>query len=99
MINLFYENSTRTRVSFELAAKRLGIPVVNLDLQGSSESKGEVIGDTVKTLAAMGIKLFVIRHVEDGLPQKLADGVGEQVHIANAGDGKHAHPSQASLTL
>lgn len=97
VINLFYENSTRTRVSFELAAKHLGMPVVNLDLQGSSESKGEVIEDTVKTLVAMGIKLFVIRHVQDGLPQMLAGMVGDGVHIVNAGDGKHAHPSQAML--
>ena len=97
MINLFYENSTRTRVSFELAAKHLGMPVVNLDLQSSSESKGEVIEDTVRTLAAMGVRLFVIRHVQDGLPQRLADMIDSNIRIINAGDGKHAHPSQAML--
>ena len=97
VINLFYENSTRTRVSFELAAKHLGMPVVNLDLQSSSESKGEVIEDTFRTLAAMGVKLFVIRHAEDGLPQRLADLTDCDIRIINAGDGKHAHPSQAML--
>lgn len=97
--NLFYENSTRTRVSFELAANRLSMPVINLDLQSSSEAKGEIIEDTIKTLAAMGIKLFVIRHTQDGLQQQLAEALGNQVHIVNAGDGKHAHPSQAMLDL
>ncbi|WP_412754547.1 aspartate carbamoyltransferase catalytic subunit [Legionella donaldsonii] len=97
--NLFYENSTRTRVSFELAAKQLSMPVINLDLQNSSEAKGEIIEDTIKTLAAMGIKLFVIRHTQDRLQRQLADALGNQVHIVNAGDGKHAHPSQAMLDL
>ena len=97
--HLFYENSTRTRVSFELAAKRLSMSVVNLDLHVSSESKGEAIDDTVKTLAAMGIKYFVIRHTQEGLPQRLADTCGDDLHIINAGDGAHAHPSQAMLDL
>ena len=97
--NLFYENSTRTRVSFELAAKNMAMQVVNFNQQSSSESKGEVIEDTVKTLAAMGINIFVIRHVQDGLPQMLADTCGEDVHIINAGDGTHAHPSQAMLDI
>ena len=97
--NLFYENSTRTRVSFELAAKSLAMRVVNFDLQNSSESKGEVIEDTVKTLAAMGITLFVIRHVQEKLPQMLAKTCGDAVHIINAGDGTNAHPSQAMLDL
>ena len=97
--NLFYENSTRTRVSFELAANALGMSVVNLDLNSSSERKGEVIEDTVQTLAAMGIRLFVIRHQQDGLPQALASGCGEGFSIINAGDGQHAHPSQALLDL
>jgi aspartate carbamoyltransferase catalytic subunit len=99
VVNLFYENSTRTRVSFELAAKHLAMPVVNLDLHSSSESKGEIIEDTFKTLAAMGIKLFVIRHVEAGLPARLAGSCGDAIHIINAGDGTHAHPSQAMLDL
>ncbi len=97
--HLFYENSTRTRVSFELAAKHLAMPVVNLDLQNSSENKGELIEDTLRTLAAMGIKLFVIRHEREGLQQRLAETCGDAVHIINAGDGTHAHPSQAMLDL
>ena len=97
--NLFYENSTRTRVSFELAANALGMPVVNLDLNRSSESKGEVIEDTINNLAAMGIKLFVVRHAKNGLPQALASHCPDDVHIVNAGDGQHAHPSQALLDL
>lgn len=97
--NLFYENSTRTRVSFELAAHNLGMRVVNLDLQSSSETKGEVIEDTLQTLAAMGIKHFVIRHKQDGLQQQLASQLGDLVHIVNAGDGAHAHPSQALLDI
>jgi aspartate carbamoyltransferase catalytic subunit len=99
LANLFYENSTRTRVSFELAAKHLNMPVINLDLQSSSENKGEIVEDTVKTLAAMGIKLFVIRHGQDGLPKMLAKACGDGIHVINAGDGKHAHPSQAMLDL
>ncbi|KTD05981.1 aspartate carbamoyltransferase [Legionella gratiana] len=97
--HLFYENSTRTRVSFELAAHRLSMPVVNLNLQNSSETKGEVIEDTVRTLAAMGIQFFVIRHEQEGLPQSLADKIGDFIHIINAGDGTHAHPSQALLDM
>ncbi|QEY52562.1 aspartate carbamoyltransferase catalytic subunit [Legionella longbeachae] len=97
--HLFYENSTRTRVSFELAANRLSMPVVNLDLQSSSESKGEAIEDTVRTLAAMGIQFFVIRHEQEGLQQSLADKIGNLIHIINAGDGTHAHPSQALLDM
>lgn len=97
--NLFYENSTRTRVSFELAANHLSMPVVNLDLQSSSETKGEVIEDTINTLAAMGIRYFVIRHQQDGLQQNLANHLGDAVHIINAGDGTHAHPSQALLDM
>ncbi|MCX7118168.1 MAG: aspartate carbamoyltransferase catalytic subunit [Legionellales bacterium] len=99
MANLFYENSTRTRVSFELAARHLEMPVVNLDGQGSSESKGEVIQDTVNNLSAMGVKLFVIRHAEEGLPERIAGLCGERSAIVNAGDGTHAHPSQAMLDL
>jgi len=99
VVNLFYENSTRTRVSFELAAKHLSMPVMNLDMQSSSESKGEIIEDTIKTLAAMGIKLVVIRHEQTGLPKRLAETCGDTIHIINAGDGTHAHPSQAMLDM
>ncbi|MGQ3888099.1 aspartate carbamoyltransferase catalytic subunit [Legionella sp. CNM-1927-20] len=99
LANLFYENSTRTRISFELAANHLSIYPINLTLAASSEGKGEIIADTIQTLAAMGIKLFVIRHQQEGLQQQLAAEVGSGIHIINAGDGKHAHPSQAMLDL
>ena len=97
LATLFHESSTRTRVSFELAAKRLGLPVVSFDIQSSAESKGEAVEDTFQTLVAMGLKLFVIRHQQDFLPTRLADKYGHGVHIVNAGDGRHAHPSQALL--
>lgn len=99
VVNLFYENSTRTRVSFELAAKYLSMPVINLDLQSSSETKGEIIEDTIQSLAAMGVKIFVIRHVESNMPKRLAEACGSNIHVINAGDGTHAHPSQAMLDL
>jgi len=99
VVNLFYEDSTRTRVSFEMAANHLSMPVINLDLQNSSENKGEIIEDTVKTLAAMGIHYFVIRHKQEGLQQQLANTLGNAIHIVNAGDGTHAHPSQAILDM
>ncbi|KTD14289.1 aspartate carbamoyltransferase catalytic subunit [Legionella israelensis] len=97
--HLFYENSTRTRVSFEVAAHRLSMPVINLDVQHSSESKGEIIEDTILNLSAMGIYHFVIRHSQDGLHNQLATKLNGNVHLINAGDGKHAHPSQAMLDL
>lgn len=97
LATLFYENSTRTRISFELAASKLGVSAVNFDVQSSSESKGEVLDDTFQTLVAMGIKLFVVRHQENGLPALMAKRYGDSVHIVNAGDGQHAHPSQALL--
>lgn len=95
--NLFYENSTRTRISFELAAKRLSMQVVALDLESSSETKGEIIEDTVRNLAAMGVKLFVIRHSQVGMPHTLAANCRGAAQIINAGDGTHEHPSQALL--
>jgi aspartate carbamoyltransferase catalytic subunit len=97
--NLFYENSTRTRVSFEMAANHLNMPVINLDLNRSSELKGETIDDTIATLSAMGISTFIVRHSIEGLPIKLAANVQEGKHIINAGDGRHAHPSQALLDM
>ncbi|MDF1757689.1 MAG: aspartate carbamoyltransferase catalytic subunit [Legionellaceae bacterium] len=97
MANLFYENSTRTRVSFELAARNLGISSIYLDTQNSSERKGEVIEDTIQTLAAMGVNLFVIRHSQEGFSQALAGSLRNNEHIINAGDGIHSHPSQALL--
>ena len=97
--NLFYENSTRTRVSFEMAANHLSMPVINLDLKRSSESKGETIEDTLQSLSAMGIQHVVLRHSENGIQEKMAKAVGDTVRIINAGDGTHAHPSQALLDL
>lgn len=95
---LFYENSTRTRMSFEIAAKKLAMPVYNLDMAHSSESKGESLSDTLANLAAMGIHSFVLRHSEDHILENLK-GVSSQIHLINAGDGQHAHPSQALLDL
>lgn len=97
--HLFYEHSTRTRVSFEVAAKHLSLSVIHLDLHSSSEHKGEVIEDTVRNLAAMGINYFVIRHKQEGLQQALANKFQNSIHIINAGDGTHAHPSQALLDM
>lgn len=99
LANLFYEPSTRTRVSFEIAANRLGIRVVNVDLAHSSESKGETIEDTIQTLFAMGISLFVIRHSQNGLPQAMAGAFPSSMHVINAGDGSNEHPSQSLLDL
>src|SRR5215204_2074132 len=94
LVNLFYENSTRTRVSFEMAAKHLRMHVINLSLQHSSENKGELPEDTIDNLAAMGIQYFVIRHKQEGFQHQLALKKRD-IHIINAGDGSHAHPSQA----
>lgn len=99
--HLFYENSTRTRVSFEMAAQRLRMPVVNLDVAHSSEQKGEVLTDTVATLVAMGVSIIVIRHSQEGIVSLLANRFQHQntVHFVNAGDGQRAHPSQAMLDM
>jgi len=97
IVTLFFENSTRTRSSFEIAAKRLGADVVNLDVGTSSSSKGETIFDTVANLNAMKPDAIVIRHSECGLPQSLVDFV--DCPIINAGDGKNSHPTQALLDL
>ncbi|NCJ06854.1 aspartate carbamoyltransferase catalytic subunit [Synechococcales cyanobacterium C] len=100
--NLFFEPSTRTRNSFELAAKRLSADVLNFAPATSALSKGETILDTAKTFLAMGADLMVIRHQQSGVPQRIAaemDRLGGQVGILNAGDGCHEHPSQALLDL
>jgi aspartate carbamoyltransferase catalytic subunit len=95
VVNLFFENSTRTRTSFEIAAKRLGADVVNISIEHSSAKKGESLLDTVLTLNAMQIDALVVRHNEDGVPQFIAPHM--QAHVINAGDGKHEHPTQALL--
>jgi len=100
--NLFFESSTRTRNSFELAAKRLSADILNFSPGTSSLSKGETILDTAKTFWAMGADLMVIRHREAGVPQTIAaemDRLGGQVGVLNAGDGCHEHPSQGLLDL
>lgn len=95
--NLFFENSTRTRTTFEIAAKRLSADVLNLDIPTSSQSKGESLIDTVNNLIAMSANIFVIRHPEAGIPEYIANNVNENVHIINAGDGNNAHPTQGLL--
>ena len=100
--NLFFEPSTRTRSSFELAAKRLSADTLNFSPGSSSLTKGETILDTAKTYLAMGANLMVIRHREAGVPQAIAqemDRLGVRVGILNAGDGQHEHPSQGLLDL
>ncbi len=100
--NLFFESSTRTRSSFELAAKRLSADVLNFAPASSSLAKGETILDTAKTYLAMGTNLMVIRHRQAGVPQAIAtalDHLGAGVGVLNAGDGAHEHPSQALLDL
>lgn len=95
LANLFFEPSTRTRCSFELAARYLGANVINLDTQASAHQKGETLFDTVNNLAAMGVELFAIRHPDSGIPEIIANQVTDNIHIINAGDGCHAHPTQA----
>jgi len=97
IVTLFFENSTRTRSSFEIAAKRLGADVVNLEVQTSSTKKGETVEDTVANLNAMKPDAIIIRHSECGLPNSLKSYVN--CPILNAGDGKNAHPTQALLDL
>lgn len=97
LINLFYEPSTRTRFSFEIAAKRLGMNVVNFTASGSSVSKGETLLDSFRTLAAMAPDIIVVRHPDDGAAAELARFAPPGLHVVNAGDGCHAHPSQALL--
>ena len=97
MVNLFYENSTRTRISFEIAAKRLSADVINFSSGGSSVSKGESLKDTALTLQAMGADAIVIRHPSSGAPRQLTGWV--RGHVVNAGDGTHEHPTQALLDL
>jgi aspartate carbamoyltransferase catalytic subunit len=97
VVNLFYENSTRTRISFELAAKRLSADVINFSTSGSSVSKGEGLKDTALTLQAMGADAVVIRHASSGSPLQLTKWV--RGSVLNAGDGTHEHPTQALLDL
>jgi aspartate carbamoyltransferase catalytic subunit len=97
IVNLFAEDSTRTRISFEAAAKRLSADVINFSAKGSSVSKGESLKDTAMTLQAMGADAVVIRHSASGAAQRLADSEWMSGSVVNAGDGTHEHPSQALL--
>jgi aspartate carbamoyltransferase catalytic subunit len=97
VVNLFYESSTRTRISFEIAAKRLSADVINFSASGSSVSKGESLKDTALTLQAMGADAIVVRHASSGAPHTLSSWV--EASVINAGDGTHEHPTQALLDL
>jgi aspartate carbamoyltransferase catalytic subunit len=97
IVNLFFEDSTRTRISFETAAKRLSADVINFSAKGSSVSKGESLKDTAQTLQAMGADAVVIRHGSSGAAKRLADTQWISATVINAGDGTHEHPTQALL--
>jgi aspartate carbamoyltransferase catalytic subunit len=97
--NLFFETSTRTRTTFELAAKRLSADVLNLNISTSATSKGETLLDTLRNLEAMHVDMFVVRHAESGTAHFMAAHAAPHVSIINAGDGRHAHPTQAMLDM
>ncbi len=99
VFNIFFENSTRTRTTFEIAAKRLSADVINLAIAQSSASKGESVLDTVANLSAMQADLFVVRHAASGAPYLIAEHVGPDIHVINAGDGRHQHPTQGLLDM
>ena len=99
VVNLFFESSTRTRTTFEIAGKRLSADVINLNPAASSTTKGETLLDTVRNLEAMHTDLFVVRHRESGAAHLIAQHVPAHVHIINAGDGRHAHPTQGLLDM
>ncbi len=103
VFNLFFENSTRTRTTFEIASKRLSADVINLNISASSASKGESLLDTIDNLAAMHADMFVVRHGQSGAPYLIAkhliDTRQPHVHVVNAGDGRHAHPTQGLLDM
>jgi aspartate carbamoyltransferase catalytic subunit len=99
VVNLFFEPSTRTRTTFEIAAKRLSADVINLAVAASSTTKGETLLDTVCNLEAMRTDLFVVRHAESGAAHLIAQHLPPHVHLINAGDGRHAHPTQGLLDV
>ncbi len=99
VFNLFFEPSTRTRTTFEIAAKRLSADVINLNIAASSQTKGESLLDTVANLSAMQADLFIVRHQASGAPYLIARNVKPHEHVINAGDGRHAHPTQGLLDL
>ena len=97
--NIFFENSTRTRTTFEIAAKRLSADVINLNVKTSSQSKGEAILDTVNNLIAMHTDMFVVRHNQSGAAHLIAKHVPDNISVINAGDGRHSHPTQGLLDV
>ncbi len=99
IFNLFFEPSTRTRTTFEIAAKRLSADVLNLNIAISAQSKGEALLDTVNNLSAMHADMFVVRHSQSGAAHMIASHVKPDIHVINAGDGRHAHPTQALLDM
>ncbi len=103
VFNLFFENSTRTRTTFEIAAKRLSADVINLDIGRSSTAKGETLLDTIDNLCSMDANLFVVRHASSGAPYLIAEHLQrigrDDIHVVNAGDGRHAHPTQGLLDM
>jgi aspartate carbamoyltransferase catalytic subunit len=99
IFNLFFEPSTRTRTTFEIAAKRLSADVINLNIGTSSQSKGETLLDTVDNLAAMQADMFIVRHAQSGAAHMIARHVAPHIHVVNAGDGRHAHPTQGLLDM
>ena len=99
IFNLFFEPSTRTRTTFEIAAKRLSADVVNLNIATSSQTKGEAILDTVDNLAAMHADMFIVRHSQSGAAHFIARHVAPHISVVNAGDGRHAHPTQGLLDM
>ena len=99
VFNVFFENSTRTRTTFEIAAKRLSADVVNLNVGSSSQSKGETLLDTVANLSAMHADMFVVRHAASGAAHLIARHVAPHIHVVNAGDGRCSHPTQGLLDM
>ena len=99
IVNLFFENSTRTRTTFELAAKRLSADVLHVNIATSATSKGESLLDTVRNIEAMHVDMFVVRHSESGAPHFIARHVAPHIGVVNGGDGSHSHPTQAMLDM
>ena len=103
VFNLFFENSTRTRTTFEIAAKRLSADVINLNIGVSSTTKGETLLDTIDNLVAMNADMFIVRHGQSGAPHLIAQHLSAanraHIHVVNAGDGRHGHPTQGLLDL
>jgi aspartate carbamoyltransferase catalytic subunit len=99
IVNLFFENSTRTRTTFELAAKRLSADVLSMSIATSSTSKGESLLDTIRNLEAMFVDMFIVRHAISGAAHFIAQHTAPHISVINAGDGQHAHPTQAMLDM